>query len=86
MSVKKTSSVDTNSKIKIGVAIGCLAVAGLLLAYYFGLFEGDPAKIAQQEELGMTPEKREERTKQVIEAKQQQVEMEKRPGTVKAGS
>ncbi len=69
---------DNQNKMKIGIAVGALAVASLLMAWNFGLFEPDPKKVAAQEE-PLSPEQKVERKKQAEQAKEQ---YEKTKGTI----
>jgi len=89
---KSAPKADNSAKIKMFAAIGCLAVAALLLAWNFNLLPGfgnstPPAEVAAMaEEAAKPPETKaaEVKAKQVQD--EQTRELEKRPGTVKAGA
>ena len=88
---KSAPKADNSAKIKMFAAIGCLVVAALLLAWNFDLLSfgnsTPPAEVAAiAEEAAKPPEKKaaEIKAKQVQD--EQTRELEKRPGTVKAGA
>lgn len=86
-SSKGTSAGDPKQKIKIIVAGACFVLAGVLVAWNFGLFDfgPTPVQIAEQEEAAKPPEVKEQRRKEIEQVQEAQRQAERRPGTVKAG-
>lgn len=73
--------MDQTAKIKLGVAIGMIVIAGSILAWQF--LGDDTPKGAVIEQ--MTPEQEAKRKVEIQEAKAAEAEAAKRPGTVRAG-
>ncbi|MGQ0627137.1 MAG: hypothetical protein ACT4PL_03445 [Phycisphaerales bacterium] len=86
-SSKGKSKGDPNQKIKLAVALVCLVVAGIALAWNAGAFDFSPtpAEVAAQEEAVTPPEVKEQRKKEIEQVQEAQRQAERRPGTTKHG-